>query len=104
MGTDPVTFDDVRAAAGRLEGVTHRTPALRSRTLDQQLGARVALKAECFQRIGAFKLRGAYNHLAALPEEERARGVLTTSSGNHSQAVALSARLLGVPATVLMPH
>jgi threonine dehydratase len=104
MGTDPVSFDDVRAAAARLEGVTHRTPVLRSRTIDQQLGARLALKAECFQRIGAFKLRGAYNHLSALPDEERARGVLTTSSGNHSQAVALSARLLGVPATVLMPH
>ena len=104
MSTDTVSIDDVRAAAARLEGVTHRTPVLRSRTLDEQVGAEVALKAESFQRIGAFKLRGAYNHLAALPEAERARGVLTTSSGNHSQAVALAARLLGVRSTVLMPH
>ena len=99
-----VTFEHVRQAAVRLAGVTHRTPVLRSRTLDEQLDARLFLKAENLQRIGAFKLRGAYNHLAALPPEVRAGGVLTTSSGNHSQAVALSARLLGTRAVVLMPE
>ncbi len=99
-----MTFDDVKAAAGRLAGVAHRTPVLRSRTLDERTGGRLFLKAESFQRIGAFKFRGAYNHLAALAPDERRRGVLTASSGNHSQAVALSARLLGVRAVVLMPE
>jgi threonine dehydratase len=101
---DPVTLDDVKAAAARLTGVAHRTPVLRSRALDERTGGELFLKAETFQRIGAFKFRGAYNHLAALSPDERARGVLTTSSGNHSQAVALSARLLGVRAVVLMPE
>jgi threonine dehydratase len=101
---EPVTFDDVRAAAARLAGVAHRTPILRSHGLDELTGAELALKAESFQRIGAFKFRGAYNHLAALPSADRARGVLTTSSGNHSQAVALAARLLDVRAVVLMPE
>ncbi len=100
----PVTIDDVRAAAGRLAGVAHRTPVLRSRTLDERTGAQLHLKAENLQRIGAFKLRGAYNHVAALDPEVRAGGVLTTSSGNHSQAVALSARLHDTKAVVLMPE
>jgi threonine dehydratase len=100
----PVTFDDVKAAAARLAGVAHRTPVLRSRHLDELTGGFLALKAESFQRIGAFKFRGAYNHLAALSAPDRARGVLTASSGNHSQAVALAARLLGVRAVVLMPE
>jgi threo-3-hydroxy-L-aspartate ammonia-lyase len=100
---DPVTLDDVHAAADRLRGVAHRTPVLRSRTLDQRMGARIALKAENLQRIGAFKFRGAYNHLSGLDPDERGRGVLTTSSGNHSQAVALAAQLLGVRSVVLMP-
>ena len=104
MTDDLPTIDDVRAAAERLRGVTHRTPVLRSRTLDERTGATVALKAENLQRIGAFKLRGAYNHLASLPAEQRARGVLTASSGNHAQAVALAARLLGTTAVVLMPE
>jgi threonine dehydratase len=98
-----VGFADVEAAAARLEGVAHRTPVITSRTLDELTGATVLLKAETFQRIGAFKFRGAYNHVAALPADVRAGGVLTTSSGNHSQAVALAARLHGTRAVVLMP-
>ena len=101
---DTVTIDDVRAAAERLAGVAHRTPVLQSRTLDERTGADMLLKAENLQRIGAFKFRGAYNHLAALDPQVRADGVLTCSSGNHSQAVALSARLLGTRAVVLMPE
>ncbi len=96
-------LDDVRAAATRLDAVVHRTPVLRSRTLDALAGAELHLKAECFQRTGSFKLRGAYNALASWPPAERRRGVLTTSSGNHAQAVALAARLLGTTAVVLMP-
>ena len=99
-----VEITDVLAAAERLEGVAHRTPVLRSRTLDEMTGARIFLKAENLQRAGAFKFRGAFNHIAALPADARRRGVLTTSSGNHAQAVALAAQLLGVPAVVLMPH
>lgn len=99
-----ITIDDVRAAAARLDGVANRTPVLTSRTLDERLGARVFLKAEQFQRVGAFKFRGAYNALASLPEAQRRAGVFAFSSGNHAQAVALSARLLGVPATILMPE
>lgn len=99
-----IDIDDVRAAATRLEGVAHRTPVLTSRTLDELTGARVFLKAENLQRIGAFKFRGAYNALSTLDPHERSRGVFTFSSGNHAQAVALSAQLLGVPATILMPE
>lgn len=95
---------DVEAAAARLEGVAHRTPVLRSRALDERVGAELYLKAEPFQRTGSFKFRGAYNSVASLPAEERARGVLTCSSGNHAQAVALAARLHGTTAVVLMPH
>jgi threonine dehydratase len=98
-----IGLDDVRAAAARLEGVAHRTPVLTSRHVDAATGARVFLKAENLQRVGAFKFRGAYNAVASLPEDERARGVATVSSGNHAQAVALAARLLGAPATILMP-
>ena len=94
---------DVLTAAGRLHGVAHRTPVVRSTSLDEAVGATVLLKAENLQRGGAFKFRGAYNHLSALPADVRARGVLTTSSGNHAQAVALAGRMLGVPATIVMP-
>jgi threo-3-hydroxy-L-aspartate ammonia-lyase len=100
----PPDAADVLAAAGRLRGVAHRTPVLRSRLLDEACGATVFLKAECLQRAGAFKFRGAYNHMAALEPEQRSRGVLTTSSGNHAQAVALAGALLGIEVTVLMPH
>ena len=98
-----VSFGDVEEAAGRLEGVAHRTPVVTSRTLDERVGGRVFLKAENFQRGGAFKFRGAYNKLASLPSEERSAGVVAYSSGNHAQAVALAASLHGVPATILMP-
>jgi len=100
----PIELDDVRAAAARLDGVAHRTPVVTSRTLDALAGARVHLKAECFQRGGAFKFRGAYNKISSLPESVRARGVLAYSSGNHAQAVALAASLHGVAATILMPE
>ena len=98
-----ITFADVQAAAARLAGVAHRTPVLTSRTLDERVGARVFLKAENLQRMGAFKFRGAYNALAALDPAVRARGVVAFSSGNHAQAVALAARLHAVPATIVMP-
>jgi threonine dehydratase len=95
---------DVEAAAEVLRGVAHRTPVLRSRRLDALLGAEVHLKAEPFQRTGSFKFRGAYHAIARMAPEERARGVLTTSSGNHAQAVALAASLHGTTAVVLMPE
>ena len=97
------TAEDVREAAARLRGVANRTPVLTSRTLNQRVGAEVFVKAENFQRGGAFKFRGAYNAISRLPEAERARGVLTFSSGNHAQAVALTGRLLGVPTAIVMP-
>ena len=97
------TFDDVRAAASRLKGHAHRTPVLTSRTMDAQLGASLFFKCENFQRMGAFKFRGAYNALAQFSPEQKRAGVVTFSSGNHAQAIALSARLLGIPAAILMP-
>jgi threo-3-hydroxy-L-aspartate ammonia-lyase len=99
-----IGLEDVQAAARRLDGVAHRTPVLRSRTLDERVGARVLLKAECLQRTGSFKFRGAYNRISSLSEEERGRGVAAFSSGNHAQAVALAARLVGTRATILMPE
>lgn len=100
-----ITIDDVRAAAGRLEGVAHRTPVITGRSLDEATGAaRVLLKAENLQRAGAFKFRGAFNAVAALEPSERAAGVATVSSGNHAQALALAARLHEVPAVILMPE
>jgi len=98
-----ISLDDVRAAARRIGGVAHRTPVLTSRALDDAVGATVLLKAENLQRIGAFKFRGAYNAVASLTEDERARGVATVSSGNHAQALALAAKLLGARAVILMP-
>ncbi|GAA2466558.1 pyridoxal-phosphate dependent enzyme [Actinocorallia cavernae] len=100
----PVTLDDIRAAAARIEGFTHRTPVLTSRTLDERVGARVFIKCENLQRMGAFKIRGAYNAIAGLPPEERAKGVAAFSSGNHAQATALAARELGTSAVILMPE
>lgn len=98
-----VTFDDVRAAAGRLAGHAHRTPVLRSRSADARTGARLFFKAEHLQRMGAFKFRGAFNAIARLTDDERRRGVLAFSSGNHAQAIALSAREQGTRATIVMP-
>ncbi len=100
----PPSFGDVEAAARRLSGVARRTPLVTSRMLDELIGARVVLKAEGFQRMGAFKFRGAYNAIYQLTAEERKRGVVSASSGNHAQAVALAASLLGVGATILMPR
>jgi threonine dehydratase len=99
-----VAAADVAAAAERLRGVAHETPVLTSRTVDELTGARVFFKCENVQRGGAFKFRGAYNALSQLTADERRRGVLTYSSGNHAQAVALAGRLLGIPATVVMPQ
>ncbi len=90
-------------ARRRLESVAHRTPVATSRTLDARVGAEVFLKCENFQRMGAFKFRGAYNTISRLPDDVRRRGVIAFSSGNHAQAVALVARLLGIPATIVMP-
>jgi threo-3-hydroxy-L-aspartate ammonia-lyase len=98
-----VSFKDVLDAERRLAGVAHRTPVLTSRTLDEQVGARVFLKCEGFQRAGTFKFRGAYNALSRLTDDEKRRGVLTYSSGNHAQATALAARLVGTSATIVMP-
>ena len=100
---ESVDFSAVRSAAGRLRGQAHVTPVISSRTLDERAGAAVVLKCENFQRIGAFKFRGAFNAISRLTAAQRARGVVTFSSGNHGQAVALVSRLLGVAATVVMP-
>ncbi|WP_405608952.1 threo-3-hydroxy-L-aspartate ammonia-lyase [Streptomyces sp. NBC_00076] len=102
--TPPVTLDNVRDAAARLKGVAHRTPVLRSRTLDERVGAEVFLKCENFQRVGAFKFRGAYNAASRLTPEQLARGIAAYSSGNHAQAVALAARELGTTAVIVMPE
>ena len=99
-----IGIDDVRAAADRLEGVARRTPVFTSRTLDQLIGATVFLKAESLQRGGAFKFRGAFNKISSLSDEELARGVFASSSGNHAQAVALVSRLIGTKAMILMPE
>lgn len=96
--------DDVRAAAERLRGVANRTPVLTSRTLDAQSGARVFLKCENLQRVGAFKFRGAFNALSRLDDAERRAGVVTFSSGNHAQAVALAGRILDAGVVVVMPE
>jgi threo-3-hydroxy-L-aspartate ammonia-lyase len=98
-----IALGDVVAAARRLEGVAHRTPVLRSRTLDERTGGTVFLKAENLQRGGAFKFRGAYNRISTLAPEQIQAGVVAYSSGNHAQAVALAARLAGARATILMP-
>lgn len=98
------TFDDVAAAARRLEGHAHRTPVLRSRTADEELGAQVFFKCENLQRMGAFKFRGAFNALSKFDDQQRRGGVVAFSSGNHAQAIALAARILGMPATIVMPH
>jgi threonine dehydratase len=98
-----ITYADVAAAAERIAGHAHRTPTLTSRTVDERTGARVFFKCENLQRIGAFKFRGAYNAVSRLSPEDRGRGVLSFSSGNHAQAVALAGKLLGVRVTIVMP-
>lgn len=99
-----VTWEDVQAASERIAGVAHRTPVLTSTTLNEQLGAQVFLKAENYQRMGAFKFRGAYNAISQFTPEQLKGGVTAFSSGNHAQAIALSAKLLGTRATIIMPE
>ena len=98
------TADDVRAAAERLRGHAHRTPVLSSSRVDETLSTSVFFKCENFQRVGAFKFRGAFNALSRFDDDARRAGVVAYSSGNHAQAVALAARILGIPATIVMPH
>jgi len=99
----PITLQDVRAAADRLAGVAHRTPVMTSRQADERAGASLFFKCENLQRVGAFKFRGAYNALAQFGPEQRRAGVIAFSSGNHAQAIALAARLLGMPSVIVMP-
>jgi threo-3-hydroxy-L-aspartate ammonia-lyase len=101
--TFAVTNQDIESAAERLAGIAHRTPVLTSRTIDQRTDCKVYFKCENFQRTGSFKFRGAYNALAQLSPEQKEKGVITYSSGNHAQAIALSGQLLGIPATIVMP-
>jgi len=98
------TYADVEAAASRIAGVAHRTPVQTSRTLNEMIGAEVFLKCENFQRMGAFKFRGAFNALSKFSPEQRKAGVVAFSSGNHAQGIALSAKILNIPATIVMPH
>ncbi|MTW10957.1 threo-3-hydroxy-L-aspartate ammonia-lyase [Pseudoduganella eburnea] len=98
------TYEDIVAAAGRIEGHAHRTPVLTSRTANQELGAEIFFKAENLQRMGAFKFRGGFNALSRFSEAQRKAGVVAFSSGNHAQAIALSAKILGIPATIIMPE
>jgi threonine dehydratase len=98
-----ITLADIEAAAGRLAGQAVETPLIESPALNERAGRRVLIKAETLQRVGAFKFRGAYNRLAQLSAEEKTRGVVAFSSGNHAQGVALAARLLGMPALIVMP-
>ena len=105
MTTDlAIQFQDIEAAAARLAGVAHKTPVLTSRTANARTGAQLFFKAENQQRIGAFKFRGAYNALSQFTDNQRRAGVITFSSGNHAQAIALSARLLGIPSVIVMPN
>jgi threonine dehydratase len=98
------TYDDVCAAADRLNGHAHRTPVMRSTTIDRELDAQLFFKCENLQRMGAFKFRGAFNALSKFDERQRKAGVVTFSSGNHAQAIALSASLLGISSTIIMPN
>lgn len=97
------TIDDIRAAAVRLEGIAVRTPLLESERLSERAGARILLKCETLQPVGAFKIRGAWNMIIQIPEDQRGRGVVAYSSGNHAQAVAWAGRKLGIPTTIVMP-
>ena len=104
MGKYAASIDDVRAAARRIEGVGHRTPILTSQTLDEMAGRKLFFKCENFQKIGAFKLRGGWNAVSILSDEEAENGVCTHSSGNHAQAVAFSAQKRGIPSYIVMPN
>ncbi|MBQ4780070.1 threo-3-hydroxy-L-aspartate ammonia-lyase [Pectobacterium versatile] len=98
------TYDDVVAAAERIDGYANKTPVMTSRTVNDAFGAELFFKCENLQRMGAFKFRGAMNALLQFSDEQKAAGVVTFSSGNHAQAIALAAKLLGIPATIVMPH
>ncbi|WP_408462567.1 threo-3-hydroxy-L-aspartate ammonia-lyase [Paraburkholderia fungorum] len=98
------TYTDVAAAAERIKGQVHRTAVVTSRIVDEEIGAKVFFKCECLQRAGAFKFRGAFSALSKLDERQRRNGVVAYSSGNHAQAIALSSFVLGIPATIVMPH
>jgi len=100
----PVSYADIERARERLKGVAHRTPVVTSRTANAATGAHLFFKCENLQRMGAFKFRGAYNALAQFSPQQRKHGVVAFSSGNHAQAIALAARLLDIPATIVMPH
>lgn len=97
-------YNDIVAAAERIADYANKTPVMTSRTVNEEFGAEVFFKCENFQRMGAFKFRGAMNALRQFTPQQRAAGVVTFSSGNHAQAIALSAKLLGIPATIIMPH
>ncbi len=104
MGKYAVSIDDIRAAAGRIKGVGHRTPILTSQTLDKMAGRKLFFKCENFQKVGAFKLRGGWNAVSMLSDEEAAKGVCTHSSGNHAQALAFSAMKRGIASYIVMPN
>ena len=98
-----ISFEDIQAAAQAIAGVANRTPVITSRSFNEQTGYQVYFKCENLQRIGAFKFRGAYNALSRLSSAEKGQGVVTHSSGNHAQGIALAAKLLGISATIVMP-
>jgi len=100
----PVAPEEVFRAAERLNGVANRTPVMTARTVDERTGATAFFKCENFQRVGAFKFRGAYNALSQFPVEQQEQGVIAYSSGNHAQAIALAGHLLDIPATIVMPE
>ena len=100
----PVALADVRAAAGRIRGLAHRTPVMTCAAIDAIAGRNLFFKCELFQKVGAFKFRGACNAVMRLPDEVARRGVVTHSSGNHAQALALAAQLRGIPAHIVMPR
>ena len=104
MSLSPPNFSSVRDAATRLKGVAHSTPVLTSSSLNKRYGAEFFFKCENFQRMGAFKFRGGYNALSCIPKSERSAGVVAYSSGNHAQAIALSAQMLDMPAVIVMPE
>ncbi len=99
-----IKYQDILAAYDRIEEIINKTPVMTSRTLNELLNAEIYLKCENFQRVGAFKMRGAYNAISLLSEEQKNKGIIAHSSGNHAQAVALSAKLLGIKATIVMPE
>lgn len=102
--TTEFSLSDIQAAAARIDGIVRRTPLLESARLNDRIGGRLLVKAECLQHTGSFKFRGAYNRLAAMDPKTRARGILAYSSGNHAQGVARAAQMFGVPATIIMPR